>query len=130
LLAPLLQLAVEEYFTSSGALPVPIYWLGANRTSKTSPFAWYPLNATIGVIPNDDPYIHWNWFYPNRRVLEYHCALARWAEGCACSQQPAALVQRARSLTGWPPECFVHEACGALPCLGCSGALPHTLLAL
>jgi hypothetical protein len=70
------QLAVEQYFADAGTLPTSIYWLGANRTSKTKPFTWLD-NTTIGTIPNDDPYIHWDWFYPNRRVLEYHCALAR-----------------------------------------------------
>jgi hypothetical protein len=72
------QLAVEEYFTSSGALPVPIYWIGANRSTKSAPFTWYPVNTTVQVVPNDDPYVHWNWFYPSRRVLEFHCGLARW----------------------------------------------------
>lgn len=70
------QIAVEEYFTSSGALPVAVYWLGANRSTKAKPFTWLD-NTTIGIVPNDDPYIHWNWFFPNRRILEYHCALAR-----------------------------------------------------
>jgi hypothetical protein len=81
---PLLQLAVEEYFTSSGALPVPTYWLGANRTTKSAPFVWYTINTTIGTMPNDDPYIHWNWFYPGRRVLDNRCGLAR------CGGQKAA----------------------------------------
>jgi hypothetical protein len=70
------QLAVEMYFYEAGTLPPAIYWIGANRTSKTQPFTWLD-NTTIGTVPNDDPYIHWDWFYPNRRVLEYHCALAR-----------------------------------------------------
>jgi hypothetical protein len=70
------QLAVEMYFFEAGTLPPSIYWIGANRTSKTKPFTWLD-STTIGTVPNDDPYIHWDWFYPNRRVLEYHCALAR-----------------------------------------------------
>ncbi len=70
------QLAVEQYFADAGTLPTNVYWLGANRTSKTQRFAWLD-NTTIGTVPNDDPYIRWNWFYPTRRVLEYHCALAR-----------------------------------------------------
>ncbi len=69
---------MEQYFTSSGALPVAIYWIGANRTTKQAPFKWYPVNASIGTVPNDDPYIHWNWFWPGRRLLEFHCGLARW----------------------------------------------------
>ncbi len=70
------QLAVETYFADAATLPSSVYWLGANRTTRTKPFTWLD-NATIGTVPNDDPYVHWDWFYPNRRVLEYHCALAR-----------------------------------------------------
>jgi hypothetical protein len=70
------QLSAEEYFTSSGALPVAAYWIGASRGTKTQPFQWFD-NSTISNVPSDDPYVHWNWLFPNRRILDYHCALAR-----------------------------------------------------
>ena len=74
------QLAVEEYFSSSGALPVATYWIGISRPSKSSPFR-FADNVTVSNVPSDEPYIHWNWLFPNRRILDYHCALARRAAG-------------------------------------------------
>ncbi len=89
-----MQLSVEEYFTSSGMLPVATYWIGISRATRSAQFA-FADNTTIPSLPSDVPYLHWNWLTPNRRVQDMNCVEARWGAGRGCT----------------PCHCLQHALC-------------------